>query len=93
LPVLYIGYCFISRKMSVYRKIACFNNRGAGYIQRNINLKTSKHSDRGLLKLYQFNYVYSLNIGVDKYLSPVSGKRATIVLPLFSGRLANKIAA
>ena len=32
----------------------------------------------------------SLNThSVDKYLSPVSGKITTIVLPLFSGRLAS----
>lgn len=28
------------------------------------------------------------NSSVDKYLSPVSGSRTTIVLPAFSGRLA-----
>ena len=32
---------------------------------------------------------YSANNGVERYLSPVSGKRATIVLPLFSGRFAS----
>ena len=35
----------------------------------------------------------SANIGVDKYLSPVSGRRTTIVFPSFSGRLASSMAA
>ena len=30
---------------------------------------------------------------VDKYLSPVSGSNTTIFLPLFSGLLANSVAA
>ena len=42
---------------------------------------------------YEDSFNHSENIGVDKYLSPVSGKRATIVLPLFSARLANSVAA
>ena len=33
------------------------------------------------------------NSGVDKYLSPESGSSATITFPLFSGRLANSVAA
>ena len=33
-------------------------------------------------------YFYSVNKGVEKYLSPLSGKRATIVFPSFSGFLA-----
>lgn len=31
----------------------------------------------------------SANIGVDKYLSPVSGSSATMTFPLFSGRFAS----
>ena len=34
-----------------------------------------------------------MNKGVEKYLSPLSGKRATIVFPSFSGFLASSIAA
>ena len=36
---------------------------------------------------------YSENNGVDKYLSPVSGRITTIFLPAFSGRFASSIAA
>ena len=36
---------------------------------------------------------YSENIGVERYLSPVSGRSATIILPLFSGRFASCVAA
>ena len=35
----------------------------------------------------------SLNISVDKYLSPVSGSRTTIVLPAFSFLCAITVAA
>lgn len=38
-------------------------------------------------------YIQSLKSAVDKYLSPLSGRRATIVLPLFSGRFASSTAA
>ena len=34
-----------------------------------------------------------LNNGVERYLSPESGKSATIVLPAFSGRFASIVAA
>ena len=37
-------------------------------------------------------YYSKLNIGVDKYLSPVSGNNTTITLPAFSSLLANWIA-
>ena len=37
--------------------------------------------------------VYSAKSGVERYRSPVSGKRITIVLPSFSVRLASSIAA
>jgi hypothetical protein len=40
-----------------------------------------------------FLIYYSVNNGVDKYLSPVSGNRTTIVLPSFSGRFAICVAA
>lgn len=33
--------------------------------------------------------IYSENISVERYLSPVSGKSATIIFPLFSGRFAS----
>ncbi len=36
---------------------------------------------------------YSANIGVERYLSPVSGRRTTITLPLFSGLAASSLAA
>ena len=36
---------------------------------------------------------YLSNIGVDKYLSPVSGRRTTILLPQFSDSFASCIAA
>ena len=36
---------------------------------------------------------YSANIAVERYLSPVSGKRTTIFLPLFSFLCANLIVA
>ncbi|MDF2951881.1 MAG: hypothetical protein K0S18_1464 [Anaerocolumna sp.] len=36
---------------------------------------------------------YSVNNGVDMYLSPVSGNKTTIVLPAFSGRFATSVAA
>ena len=36
--------------------------------------------------------IYSNKV-VDKYLSPVSGNNTTIFLPLFSGLLANTVAA
>ena len=36
---------------------------------------------------------YSPNNGVDRYRSPESGSRATTVLPVFSGRRANSLAA
>ena len=36
---------------------------------------------------------YSANILVDRYRSPVSGRRVTMVLPLFSGRRASWMAA
>ena len=37
--------------------------------------------------------VQSAKSGVERYLSPVSGKRTTIVLPSFSGRFAISTAA
>lgn len=46
--------------------------------------------------LFLLNYKgYSSNAYkiVDKYLSPVSGNKATIVFPAFSGRCANCVAA
>lgn len=36
---------------------------------------------------------HSANIGVERYLSPVSGRRATMTLPLFSGLFARTDAA
>ena len=40
-----------------------------------------------------FLSLYSVNMGVDRYRSPVSGRRTTMVLPSFSGRLATWMAA
>lgn len=42
------------------------------------------------------NFAYSVsarNIGVDRYRSPVSGRRTTICFPAFSGRFASSAAA
>ena len=38
-------------------------------------------------------FLYFVNIGVDRYRSPVSGSNTTMVLPLFSERLASSVAA
>lgn len=40
-----------------------------------------------------YSFIQSLKSAVDKYLSPLSGRRATIVFPLFSGRFASSTAA
>ena len=49
-----------------------------------------------ILNCYRYivweNYFYS-NKAVDKYLSPVSGSKTTIFLPLFSGLLASSVPA
>ena len=37
--------------------------------------------------------LYSANIGVERYRSPVSGSSTTTVLPAFSGRRATRMAA
>lgn len=37
--------------------------------------------------------VYRLNSDVERYLSPVSGKRTTMVLPSYSGLFASSVAA
>ena len=37
-------------------------------------------------------HIYSNKV-VDRYLSPVSGNKMTMFLPLFSGLLANSVAA
>ena len=42
---------------------------------------------------FGLNIVQSANMGVERYLSPVSGRRTTIFFPLFSGRLAISVAA
>ena len=42
--------------------------------------------------IYTFPF-YSEYIGVDRYLSPVSGRRTTIFFPLFSGLFARVSAA
>ena len=42
---------------------------------------------------FDLNIVQSANMGVERYLSPVSGRRTTIFFPLFSGRLAISVAA
>lgn len=42
---------------------------------------------------FDLNIVQSANMGVERYLSPVSGRRTTIFFPLFSERLAISVAA
>ena len=42
-----------------------------------------------LLLIIIFRTSYSENMGVERYLSPVSGKIATMIFPLFPGRFAN----
>lgn len=53
-----------------------------------ISITHSLVQQAALTTLLTIRAYYSENNGVDKYLSPVSGRRTTIVLPSFSGRFA-----
>ena len=47
----------------------------------------------GFKQFIEHNQTFSLNMGLDRYLSPVSGRSATIHFPAFSGRFASSSAA
>ena len=73
--------------MTLYRKALTVKLSGL-FVSITEITQTPDHfySGRGFayIRIY-----YSENIAVERYLSPVSGRRATIVLPLFSGRFAS----
>ena len=60
-------------------------------VERNSKKKAHRFAMRFLF--FDLNIVQSANMGVERYLSPVSGRRTTIFFPLFSGRLAISVAA
>ena len=47
----------------------------------------------GFKQFIEHNQAFSLNMGLDRYLSPVSGRSATMHFPAFSGRFASSSAA
>ena len=61
-----------------------------GIFRRRVAHKISIYGFKQFVKHYRS---FSLNIGLERYLSPVSGRSATMHFPAFSGRFASSVAA